>query len=120
VSHLLSPTPAGVGAALADDVTFRSPFAEYRDREHIARLFAVMPRVFDELCAVRELHGDAERATVLRARIGEHQADAVLDERRDGDGRVREVMLLVRPHAAASEAIRRMGTLLGSDARGAS
>jgi hypothetical protein len=119
VSHLLSPTPAGVDAALADDVTFRSPFADYRERAHIARLFAVMPGVFDELRAVRELHGDAERATVLHGRIGEHEADAVLDERRGPDGRVREAMLLVRPHAAASEAIRRMGTLLGSDARGA-
>jgi hypothetical protein len=112
VSHLLSPTPAGVGAALADDVTFRSPYAEYIGRERIARLFAVMPDVFDELAAVRELRGDAERATVLHGRIGEHMADAVLDERCDPDGRVREAMLLVRPHAAAAEAIRRMGTLL--------
>jgi hypothetical protein len=119
VSHLLSPTPAGVDAALADDVTFHSPFADYTDRGRIAHLFAVMPGVFDELSAVRELRGDAERATVLHGRIGEHEADAVLDERCEADGRVREVMLLVRPHAAASEAIRRMGALLRSDADGA-
>jgi hypothetical protein len=119
VSHLLSPTPAGVDAALADDVTFHSPFADYTDRGRIAHLFAVMPGVFDELSAVRELRGDAERATVLHGRIGEHEADAILDERCDGGGRVREVMLLVRPHAAASEAIQRMGTLLRSGTRGA-
>jgi hypothetical protein len=112
VSHLLAPTPAGVDAALADDVTFRSPFADYAGRRRIARLFAVMPGVFDELAAVRELHGDGERATVLHGRIGAHMADAVLDERCDADGRVREAMLLVRPHAAATEAIERMRTLL--------
>jgi hypothetical protein len=49
---------------------------------------------------------------VLHGRIGEHVADAVLDERCDADGRVREAMLLVRPHAAAAAAIRRMGMLL--------
>jgi hypothetical protein len=118
-SHLLSPTPAGVADAHPDDVTYRSPVADYTDRKRIARLFAVMPGVFDELAAVRELHGDAEHATVLHGRIGEHETDAVLDERCDGDGRVREVMLLVRPPAAASEAIRRRGALLRSDAHGA-
>lgn len=112
VSHLLSPTPAGVDAALHDDVTFRSPYAEYAGRERIAHLFAVMPGVFDELAAVRELDGAETHATVLRGRIGDLAADAVLEERRDPDGRVREAMLLVRPHAAATAAIRRMGTLL--------
>lgn len=114
VGHLLAPTPAGVGAALSDDVRFHSPFADYEGRDTIAGLFAVMPHVFDELEAVRELHGaDGERATVLRGRIGEHAADAVLDERCAADGRVRDAMLLLRPHAAAKEAIRRMGALLG-------
>jgi hypothetical protein len=113
VGHLLSPTPAGVRAALAEDVRFHSPFADYEGRDRIAGLFAVMPEVFDELEAVRELHGEGgERATVLRGHIGDHAADAVLDERYDGDGRVRDAMLLLRPHAAAKEAIRRMGALL--------
>ena len=113
VSHLLSPTPDGVGAALADDVAFHSPFADYTGRETIAGLFAVMPGVFDEIAVLRELHGaDGELVTVLHGRVGDHAADAVLDERRDADGRVRDAMLLVRPLGAAQEAIRRMGDLL--------
>lgn len=113
VAHLLSPDPDAAAAALAADVRFASPFADYAGHDRIAPLFAVMPRVFDELAAVRELRGpDGERATLLRGRIGAHVADAVLDERYDGEGRVREVMLLLRPYSAVKEAIRRMGELV--------
>jgi hypothetical protein len=119
VAHLLSPDPDAAAAALAGDVRFASPFADYADRERIAGLFAVMPRVFDELTAVRELRGpDGERATVLHGRIGDHAADAILDERYDGDGLAREILLLLRPYAAVKEAIRRMGELLGERRRG--
>ena len=115
VAHLLSPDPDAAAGALAGDVRFASPFADYEGRERIAGLFAVMPRVFDELVVVRELRGpDGERATVLRGRIGAHAADAILDERYDGDGRARELMLLLRPYPAVKEAIRRMGDLLGA------
>jgi hypothetical protein len=114
VDHLLHAAPgADAGALLTDDVRFASPFADYAGREALARLLAVMPRVFDELAVVRELRGeDDEVAVVLRGRIGDEVVDVVLDERRAADGRVRDAMLLTRPLAGTKAAIRRMGTLL--------
>ena len=53
VAHLMNAEPADVPSLLADDVRFRSPFAEYEARDTIARLFTVMPAVFDELVVVR-------------------------------------------------------------------
>jgi hypothetical protein len=70
VAHLMNAAPADVPSLLADDVRFRSPFAEYEGIDTIARLFAVMPAVFDELALVRELRGDdRELAAVLRGRM---------------------------------------------------
>ena len=114
VTHLLQPDPSGVADLLADDVRFSSPFADYAGRDRISGLFAVIPEVFDELEPRRELTGadPSEVATVLHGRVGEHALDAVIDERYAADGRVAEVMVLLRPLPAVEEAIRRMGRLL--------
>jgi hypothetical protein len=117
VAHLMNAAPADVPSLLADDVRFRSPFAEYEGRDTVAGLFAVMPAVFDELALVRELRGDdREVAAVLRGRIGDEPADVIVDERYALDGRVSEAMVVTRPLAATKAAIRRMGALLESDA----
>jgi hypothetical protein len=106
----------GRAVALGDDVRFRSPFAEYEGRDTIARLFTVMPAVFDDLALVRELRGDdREVAAVLRGRIGDEPVDVIVDERYAVDGRVSEAMLVTRPLAATKAAITRMGALLESD-----
>lgn len=117
VAHLMNAAPADVPSLLADDVRFRSPFAEYEGRDAIARLFAVMPAVFDELALVRELRGDdREVAAVLRGRIGDEPVDVIVDECYASDGRVSEAMVVTRPLAATKAAIRRMGALLEADA----
>jgi hypothetical protein len=113
VAHLMNAEPADVPSLLADDVRFASPFAEYEGRDTIARLFAVMPAVFDELALVRELRGDdREVAAVLRGRIGDEPVDVIVDERYAIDGRVSEAMVITRPLAGTKAAIRRMGALL--------
>ena len=116
VDHLMNATHADLPSLLADDVRFASPFAEYEGRDAIARLFTVMPAVFDELALVRELRGDdREVAAVLHGRIGDEPIDVIVDERYASDGRVSEAMLVTRPLAATKAAIRRMGVLLETD-----
>jgi SnoaL-like protein len=116
VAHLMNATAADLPSLLADDVRFASPFAEYEGRDAIARLFSVMPAVFDELALVRELRGDdREVAAVLHGRIGDEPVDVIVDERYASDGRVSEAMLVTRPLAATKTAIRRMGALLETD-----
>jgi hypothetical protein len=113
VAHLMNVAPTDVPSLLADDVRFASPFADYEGRDAIARLFSVMPGVFDELVLVRELRGaDREVAAVLRGRIGDEPVDVILDERYAIDGRLAEAMLVTRPLAGTKAAIRRMGALL--------
>ena len=118
VAHLTNAAPADMPTLLGEHVRFRSPLADYEGRDAIARLFTVMPAVFDELALVRELRGDdREVASVLRGRIGDEQVDVIVDEQYAADGRVSEAMLVTRPLAATKAAIRRMGALLEAEGR---
>jgi hypothetical protein len=118
VAHLMNPAPADVPSLLADDVRFRSPFAAYEGRDTIARLFTVMPAVFDELALVRELRGDErEIVSVLRGRVGDEPLDVIVDECHAADGRVSDAMLVTRPLAGTKAAIRRMSALLETEGR---
>jgi hypothetical protein len=107
-SHLADPLPDGATELFADDIRFASPFADYRGRATVARLFTHIPQVFDELHVRRELAGERETATVLHGRIADEPADAILDERYDEDGRIQELTLMLRPYAAVKIAMRRM------------
>jgi hypothetical protein len=110
VDHLLHRT----APPLAADVRFRSPFADYAGRERIAALLAVMPDVFDALEVERELRGDdGEVAVLLHGRVGEEDVDVIVDERRDSDGAVADMMIMTRPLSGTKAVIARMGALLG-------
>jgi hypothetical protein len=111
-AHLTGSPTADLTALFAADARFASPFADYDNRDHIAYLFRLIPQVLEDAAVVRELQGpDGGRATVLHGRIGEHAADAILEERYAPDGTIAEAMLLLRPLAAVKEAVRRMGEL---------
>jgi hypothetical protein len=111
VDHLLNRT----APPLAEDVRFASPFAEYAGRDRISALLAVMPDVFDALEVRRELRGDdGEVGVLLRGRVGEEDVDVLVDERRDADGAVADMMIMIRPLRGTKAAIARMGELLGS------
>jgi hypothetical protein len=110
VDHLLHHA----APPLADDVRFRSPFAEYEGRERIAALLSVMPDVFDALEVQRELSGaDGEVAVLLHGRVGDEEVDVLVDERRDASGAVVDMMIMTRPLRGTKAAIARMGALLG-------
>jgi hypothetical protein len=79
-----------------------------------AHLFSLIPGVFDDLELVRELTGDRERLTVLRARIGDQPADGMLDERYALNGRIEEVMIALRPYGAVKAALRHMQAALAA------
>jgi hypothetical protein len=110
VDHLLRRT----APPLAPDVRFRSPFAEYAGRERIGALLAVMPDVFDTLEVRRELRGDdGEVGVLLHGRVGDEAVDVLVDERRDADGAVVDMMIMTRPLSGTKAVIARMGALLG-------
>ena len=98
---------AAAVALLADDVVFRSPvvFAPYRGRDAVAPILFAVAEVFQDFRYVREIGApDApDHALVFEARVGERQLEGVDLLHIGADGRIDELVVLVRPLSAAQE-----------------
>jgi hypothetical protein len=105
---------AALGALMAPDVAFHSPVASYRGREVVVHLLDTIGGVLDELRPVRRLDASDERVTFLAVRVGDAEADGVLAEVLDADGRVGELRLLLRPLPVLLAAVERMGAALAA------
>lgn len=95
-------------ALLVEDVVFHSPVQTYRGRDQVLRLLVTIGGVIDDVQATRELDG----VTFFTARVEEHPVDGVLDEHAGDDGRITELMLMLRPLAQLQAAVARMARAL--------
>jgi hypothetical protein len=93
---------------LAEDVVFHSPVQTYRGRERIIRLLVTIGGIIEEVQVKRELDG----VTFFTAQVGEHPVDGVLEEHTDDEGRITELMLMLRPLAQLQAAVARMARAL--------
>ena len=106
---------AGALAALvAPDVAFHTPVASYRGREVVVHLLQTIGGILDEVRPVRRLDAVDERVTFIAARVGHDEADGVLSEVLDADGRVGELRLMLRPLPVLLAAVERMGAALAA------
>jgi ketosteroid isomerase-like protein len=91
---------AAVGL-LADDVEFRSPvvFRAYRGREAVAGVIRAVARVFEDFRYVREIGepGGGDHALVFSARVGDRRVEGCDFVRRNEDGSIAELVVMVRP-----------------------
>jgi SnoaL-like domain len=99
---------AALAELLAEDAVFHSPVASYRGRDEVVHLLATIGGVLDDVNVTREV----DTVTFVTAQVGDHQLDGMLDEIRDGDGRIAEITLMLRPLAALQAAVERMGRAL--------
>jgi hypothetical protein len=101
-------------AALAPDVTFRSPvvFQTYEGREAVMYLLAMVAQVFEDFRYVDELRGDDTTCLVFKARVGDRELDGIDYLRHGPDGLVTELTVMVRPYSAATALRDAMGAKL--------
>jgi len=110
--------PDALTEALADDVVFRSPavFKPYEGKPVVAAILTQgAMHVFKDFRYVEQLE-DADTATLIfAARVGDRQVDGLDLLRFDADGKVRELMVMVRPmsglNALAEAMARRFETI---------
>ena len=98
-------------AVLADDVVFRSPvLAEpWRTKPVLERLGPAMVGVLDEPRFTATL-SDGDRAVLMfTARRDDHDVEAVQILGLDGNGKVAEMAILIRPLPALQAVARAMG-----------
>jgi hypothetical protein len=95
-------------AMLAEDVVFHSPVQTYRGRPQTVRLLVTVGSIVDDVEVTRTL----EDVTFFAAKVEEHPVDGVLVEQAGGDGRITEIMLMLRPLAQLQAAVARMARAL--------
>ena len=89
--------------ALADDVVFHSPitFKPFEGRAAVATLLGVVFRTFEDFRYTDELDGDQTKALIFQARVGDKQIEGLDLLRLDGEGRIADFTVMVRPLSAA-------------------
>jgi hypothetical protein len=98
----------------ADDVVFRSPvvFAPYEGREALRLVIGEVAQVFEDFRYVDQVETGDTAVLVFEAQIGDKQLDGVDILRFGGDGRIAELIVMVRPmsgmHALAEEMRQRL------------
>jgi hypothetical protein len=110
---LLAGPATGTSDLFHDQVRFRSPYADYAGRDDVGHLVGLIRQALADLRITRRLGSAADTMTQFEARVvtGE-EVQGVLVEQRDGDGRLVEAMLTLRPYAGLRAAMRAMQPLL--------
>jgi SnoaL-like domain len=102
---------AGMVDALADDVRLHSPvaFRPFEGREAVSHVFAALLETFEDFRYTDELESDGVHALVFRARVGDKELEGLDLIRLDGDGRIRELTVMVRPASGLMALAEAMG-----------
>jgi hypothetical protein len=105
---------AAMEAALDPDVTFRSPvvFRAYEGRDAVMQLLSLVTQVFEDFWYVDELQGAGTTCLVFNARVGDRELEGIDYLRHGPDGRVTELVVMVRPYSAATALRDAMGAKL--------
>ena len=86
---------------LAQDVVFRSPavFTPYHGREQVGVLLAAVGEVLTDVRFERQLSSEdgADHALVFRARVGDRQVEGCDFLHVDDEGRIDELVVVLRP-----------------------
>ncbi|GGT27989.1 nuclear transport factor 2 family protein [Streptomyces chromofuscus] len=110
-----------VEALLADDVVFTSPvvFKPYTGKAITAAILRAVFEVFEDFAYEREIGAPDARdhALVFTATVAGKQLQGCDFLRMDDDGRIAELMVMVRPLSAAKALAEQMGARFDAVAR---
>jgi hypothetical protein len=98
--------------ALAEDVVFRSPvvFKPYEGKPVVSAILTEgAMNVFEDFRYVEQFEDGETAALIFKARVGDREVDGLDLMRFDGDGKVRELMVMVRPMSGLNALAEAMG-----------
>lgn len=107
-----------IRAALADEVTFRSPvvFKPYEGRDATLAVLDAVSRVFEDFTYIDRIEGARTAALIFRAQVGDREVEGLDHLTFDDEGRITELRVMVRPMTgmqALAEAMQRRLEALG-------
>jgi hypothetical protein len=104
--------PEALTEALADDVVFRSPvvFKPYEGKAVVSAILTEgAMKVFEDFRYVGRFEDGDTAALIFKARVGDREVDGLDLLRFDGDGKVAELMVMVRPMSGLNALAEAMG-----------
>ena len=104
----------------AENAVFSSPvvFKQYEGLEAIALLLATVVQVFEDFRYVDQLESGDTAVLVFKARVGDREIDGVDILRFDAGGRIREMMVMVRPMSGMNALAEAMQSRLAATGSG--
>jgi hypothetical protein len=90
---------SAIDELFAEDVSFRSPvvFKPYEGRDAVAGLLGAVSQVFEDFRYTDHTETDNTATLAFSARVGDRELDGIDLLRFDGDGRIKEMAVYVRP-----------------------
>ena len=104
--------PEALTGALAEDVAFRSPvvFRAYEGKALVSTILVEGAlNVFEDFRYTEQLEDGDAAALIFKARVGDREVDGLDLLRFDADGKVRELMVMVRPMSGLNALAEAMG-----------
>ena len=104
--------PDGLTDALAEDVTFRSPvvFRAYEGKPLVSTILVEgAMRVFDDFRYIDQLEDGESAALIFSAKVGDREVDGLDLLRFDAEGKVSELVVMVRPMSGLNALAEAMG-----------
>jgi SnoaL-like protein len=104
--------PEALTAELADDVVFRSPvvFRAYEGKPLVSAILTEgAMKVFEDFRYTDQLEDGGAAALIFKARVGDRELDGLDLLRFDGDGKVAELWVMVRPMSGLNALAEAMG-----------
>jgi SnoaL-like domain len=105
---------SAIEEVFAEGATFRSPvvFKPYEGRDQIAVVLGAALRVFEEFRYIEHVETGDTAVLVFEARVGDRQLQGVDILRFADDGRVAELIVMVRPMSGMHALAERMREML--------
>ena len=90
---------SAIDGLFAEDVTFRSPVVHqpYAGRQALAALLGAVVQVFEDFRYVEQVEDGDTAVLMFEARVGDRELQGVDILRFDDRGRIRELIVMVRP-----------------------
>jgi hypothetical protein len=104
--------PQALTDALAEDVVFRSPvvFRAYEGRAVVSAILVEgAMKVFEDFRYVERFENGDAAALIFKARVGDRELDGLDLLRFDADGKVTELLVMVRPMSGLNALAEAMG-----------
>ncbi len=104
--------PEALTEALAEDVVFRSPvvFKAYEGKAIVSTILTEgAMKVFEDFRYVNRFEDGDAAALIFKARVGDRELDGLDLLRFDADGKVAELLVMVRPMSGLNALAEAMG-----------